>query len=367
MTSIRTSGAGTPAPDDVTLRIMPASGAGAVALTGWTSVRVTAGIERLPRDFDIEMTERYPREFAELSVKPGDGVALFIGDDLVITGYVDIYEPSLSGRAHSIRISGRGKCADLVDCAAEWPNCQVAGVSTLAVARKLAAPYGIAVTSLVADRGRPIQKYQISYAETAYSVLDRFCRYYGLLAYDGPDGNLILARGGADRAASGIAEGKNLERGVVTLSMHDRFSEYLAYTLTTNPLTEGRDFPPAAKSVDSQVPRHRRRVVIAEMGASDSGFPQRRADWENARRKGRSAQVRATVDSWRDGAGRLWTPNTLAPLSLPALKIDRVSWLIGEVTYRRDESGTHADLVLMPPQAFQPEPFNLHPVWRDVQ
>jgi hypothetical protein len=31
-------------------------------------------------------------------------------------------------------------------------------------------------------------------------------------------------------------------------------------------------------------------------------------------------------------------------------------WIIGEVTFRRDGEGTHADLVLMPAAAFQPQP-----------
>ncbi|MGI4800703.1 MAG: hypothetical protein ACRYG8_43120, partial [Janthinobacterium lividum] len=35
------------------------------------------------------------------------------------------------------------------------------------------------------------------------------------------------------------------------------------------------------------------------------------------------------------------------------------TWLISEVTYRRDDNGTHADLVLMPPDAFALAPSSL--------
>jgi prophage tail gpP-like protein len=52
----------------------------------------------------------------------------------------------------------------------------------------------------------------------------------------------------------------------------------------------------------------------------------------------------------------LWEPNTLAPIDAPQLKLDRRDWLIGTVTYTRDESGQHARLGLWPPEAFSIEP-----------
>ncbi|MGP8002296.1 MAG: phage baseplate assembly protein [Smithella sp.] len=84
-----------------------------------------------------------------------------------------------------------------------------------------------------------------------------------------------------------------------------------------------------------------------------------RANWENARRVGRSNVLTLTTDSWRDSAGTLWTPNTIVPISLPALKLQQVNWVIADVSYKRDTTGTTADLVLMPPRAFLPQPISL--------
>ena len=64
-----------------------------------------------------------------------------------------------------------------------------------------------------------------------------------------------------------------------------------------------------------------------------------------------------TCDSWRDAAGKLWAPNMLAPVNAPQLKVDpNKSWLIGTVTYTRDEHGQHAHLGLWPKEAFSVEP-----------
>ena len=61
-------------------------------------------------------------------------------------------------------------------------------------------------------------------------------------------------------------------------------------------------------------------------------------------------------DAWRDAKGKLWAPNMLAPITAPQLKLDQRNWLIGTVTYIRDENGQHAQLGLGPPEAFTIEP-----------
>lgn len=115
-------------------------------LSGWTSVRVTRGVERCPSDFQIEMTNKYPGQQFDVTVKPYDACQLLIGDDIVITGYVDRVSPAYSATSHSITVTGRGKCQDLVDCAAEWPGGQILGSSVLEIAQKLASYYGITVS-----------------------------------------------------------------------------------------------------------------------------------------------------------------------------------------------------------------------------
>ena len=55
-------------------------------------------------------------------------------------------------------------------------------------------------------------------------------------------------------------------------------------------------------------------------------------------------------------AGALFVPGMLAPVNLPSLKVDDMTWMVGDVTYRKDEQGTQLDVVLMPPQAFAVQP-----------
>ncbi len=328
-------------------------------VSGWETLRVTRGIERLPSDFEVSMTERYPGEL-DFAVRAGDPCQVLLGQDKVITGYVDRYMPSISAGQHAIRVAGRGKCADLVDCAAVWDGGQFTNSSALTIAQLLSKPYGITVSG---EAGSIIPQHNINWGETVFSAVETMARYSALLAYDAPDGNLILARVGTAKAASGFAQGENVERASVVYAMDQRYSQYIVRMLAMDTLRDSGSGGDLLSTVDDpNVPRPRVHYIIAESGDAGGNVAKQRGVWEMNRRFGRANQIHITTDSWRDQAGMLWTPNMLVPVSLPALKVvDGLQWLIGEVTYERDENGSHAHLVLMPPEAFSPEP--IIPPW----
>jgi prophage tail gpP-like protein len=112
--------------------------------------------------------------------------------------------------------------------------------------------------------------------------------------------------------------------------------------------------------------RNRPLILIAEQGDINYQVAQQRCLWEVNRRIGRSQAVRVIADSWFDMSGNLWAKNSLAPINLPAMRISNAKWLIGSVTFTRDEDGTRADVTLMPAAAFLPEPIILLPYASDV-
>jgi prophage tail gpP-like protein len=341
---------------------------GAWRIEGWTSVRITRGIERMPSDFEITMTDRFPGDVHEVLMTPGDPLQLFIGNDVVVTGYVDRYVPSMNSSQHLIRVVGRGKCQDLVDCSAEWPGNQISSATALGIAQQLAKPYGINVTlASGVEVGPPIPTFNISVTDSPAEIIERVARYRAFLAYEGPDGNLILSGVGTARAASGFAEGKNVEEMSVVYAADQRFKEYLVYLVsmdTLDDLAGGGNLQ--AIETDPVVLRRRRKAIVSEAGGGGLDISKKRAVWERNRRAGRSSRLSLTTDSWRDGAGELWTPNTLVDLALPSMRISQATWIIGEVTYELDERGTHARLTMMPPTAFEPEPILLQPTIPDI-
>lgn len=334
-------------------------------LGGWTNVRVTRGLERVVSDFDVAMTSHYPKA-QQVEVAPGQACEIYLGTDRVITGYVDRYMPSFDAHQHLIGVSGRSKTQDITDCSAVYPGSQVMNGTVLAIAKTLCDPFGITVSALD-DVGAPIPQTNLNVGDTPFDVIEPMARFRGLLMYDDTQGNLVFAKGSTVAAASGFSEGKNIESAGIVFSMDQRFSDYGAFRVKFSVLGDtGNEGNLITDVQDPAVPRYRPKFLVAE--TNDGGFDiaVQRAKWEMVRRVGRSNAVQLVCDSWRDSAGKLWTPNTLAPVNLPSLKLPPVTWLISEVTYMRDERGTHAHVVLMHPDSFIPQPFNYQPFPTDV-
>jgi prophage tail gpP-like protein len=357
-----------PVNDDVTILV------DGLQLGGWTSVQITRGLERMPSSFELIATERYPLNADALQVTPGSPCQVLIGSDVIVTGYVDRVIPSYAGGQHSVTLSGRGKCCDLVDCAAEWPGQQFSNVTVFDIARSLAEPYGISVEAR-GDIGAPIPKYNFGFGQTAWSIIEEWARVRQLVVYERPDGNLQMLFADASGtkspfppAASGFAEGVNIESAHALWDTGYRYSEYQCSRVSMNPLQAlsqpGRvgDEDLIAIVKDPGIKRHRVFGFVLEQG-SPLGYEagRRRAQWEAVRRFGRAGQVRLVTDAWRDAMGVLYDIGTSVSVDSPSLKVgdsDRLGapWVIAEIQYVKNDTGTHANVMLMQRHAFDPQP-----------
>lgn len=354
--------------DDLTLTVTPALGGQALAFTGWTSVRVTRGIERCPSDFEISATERNPLNPTVLQIFPGDQCQITLGTDLVLTGYIDRVIPSIGPSSHSIRIIGRSKCADLVDCSAMFTTFQLNNTTPVGLATQLTQPFGISVESVGNIGNMVIPLFAVILTETPMEIIERIARFAALLAYDDTNGNLILTRAGSSTMQSGFAQGQNIQSATAAFTMDQRYKTVTAVLLSTEFLlgnlapadqAQALNDDTVATATDSGAPRYRPLLIIAEQNDIDFSVTTQRAQWEVNRRIGRSQQVQLICDSWRDSAGQLWQINTLANVNIPSIKVPNQLWLISEVSFLRDEKGTRAEVTLMPQQAFQVEPIVL--------
>jgi prophage tail gpP-like protein len=346
-------------------------------MTGWTAVKVTRALDLMPSAFDISLTERNPSTSSVIAVEAGMACQVLIGSDPVITGWIDRVALSYSPSSHVVRIMGRSKSEDMVDCSITpdaITGMQIFTSSFLDLATRLGKPYKISVAAAAGTNvalstgiGDPM-KINAILTETSWEVLERVARYLGLLIYDLPDGSLLIANVGASSMKTGFEQGINVQSAAVSYSMDERFSIYLPCLMTTNFLGQqgvgGMQFSPA---LDEGVRRLRQRIVVSEQFQYGKPQAEKRAQWERARRFGRSQAVHLVCDNWRDQDKKLWTPNAFASLNLPTLKLTpEEPWIIGEVSFVKDaERGTVADIVMMPREAFQAEPEILVPFLYD--
>lgn len=332
-------------------------------ITGWDQLRVTRSIEKLPSDFDLSLMDYYPGSDEQQLVTPGDPCVVKIGADVVLTGYIDRWMPKIASSRHEVQTSGRGQCEDLVDCSAIWPNSVISNVTALQLAQRLAAAYGVTVSSDVTGM-TTVPQFTLNWGESSQEIIDRVCRWAGLLYYDLPDGSLYLTRVGTRQAASGVAQGINIQEAEFESSMDERFSHYTGVSLTVNSATQ---LPPSsgyssmilatATDPEAATMRTRNHIVIVESTMNVPAKAQDCLNWEMNRRYGRSKKLQVTVDSWRDSANQLWVPNTLIPITIPVFGLQNALWLLSEVTFLKNEQGTTAHMVLMPPESFIVKPY----------
>ncbi len=323
---------------------------------GWKDVEITRSMETLSGRFRLGLTERWPGQNVDRPIRLSDSCAVRIGNDTVITGYVDDIEQSYDATSHTLTITGRDKSGDLVDCSAKHNPGQWKNQSLEAIAQDLTQPFGISVKTEV-PTGERFKTFAIEQGETVLEVIERLCKLRGLLCIPDGSGNIVITR--TDRAKAGVAliTGENILKGSIRLSAKEQYSE-----ITVKGQTEGSDTvkpkvntTPSAQSRDASVRRHRPLIVLAE-GQANGGICQQRADWETAIRKAKGFEVEYAVADWRQGqTGPLWSINQRIRVRDKVFKVDE-HLIVSCITFRLDENGRRTELTLSKPEAFTPNP-----------
>lgn len=326
---------------------------------GWTSVRIAAGIERIARDFTVEITRSWPGDNDQAArsnrIKNGDLVEVLIGTDKVLTGYIEATPVRYDARSISVGISGRSKTADLIDCAAK-PS-QYAGRTLSQIAAELAKPFSIRVVDAGGSSGA-LQGIQADQGETVMDVLNKMLGLQQALAYDNEQGDLVIGGIGIRQAHTALVLGENVLSCDTEKSIRDRFSDYQVSGQRTG---NDDDFGEAtttairAKTIDGGVARYRP-MIIRQTGNATTATCSERGEFEMRQRAARTDEATYTVQGWRQGDGSLWRPNLQVIVFDPILGFNNRQMVIAEVTYQQNENGTVTEIRVGPPDAYLPEP-----------
>ncbi len=366
---------------------------------GWKSVRISAGIERQARDFDLEVTDRWPGQTTvPRRIQPGDACQVFIGNDLVLTGYVDATPIKYDGKSVGVGVKGRSKTADLVDCcpiptgeplsgivkpwgdvigkdgkaqnviapptrsAAQWRHLKME-----VIAAALAAPYGVRVISET-DTGQPIPEHQVQVGESVFESIDRMMRLRHVLSTDNERGDLVFIDvGSAGSAGTAIELGANIMAASTDLDYKGVFSEYIVKGQrsyadeadvseldeeegTSQDDTSTTVIGETASSSDARAKR-RRVLVIKQSGQADEGNCKDRADYERAHRAAQALQTSYTLGGWRQADGTLWLPNQIVRVKDGMIGFN-TEMVIAEVSWIMDHEGLRTEVRVGPQDGY---------------
>lgn len=328
---------------------------------GWKEVMISRSMERAASSFDLTYTDRWADQSEARTISLGDACEVWIDDSKIITGYIDEATPEYDSKNRTLKVSGRSKVADLVDCtlpAADLNGVQFNNQTFPQLATAVAAKFGVKVVTNTKGF-KPIRTAVIEQAQPVFEFLEERARAEAVLLNDDANGKLVITRAGTTRITTPLVLGENILSAKGQFSHRDRFSQYVIAAQQggwdDNSGAESAHI--RGKATDKGISRYRPTVIQAEEQLTKADAP-RRAQWQRNVKYGRSRAITYTVNGWYHKEG-LWQPNTLVNVRDAWMGIADEWLMIAEVKYTLNEGGELAEITVMPPEAFDLVPMPL--------
>lgn len=352
---------------------------------GWKSVLITSSIEQVARAFALEVTENFPGNTDFTALQTGELVQVYIGEDLVCTGYITSTPISYDGKTVSVQVQGKSRTVDIVDCcppsaayapqavsanlwsevkgksgkaqaapaAAAKPQTSWKNLPAGSIIEELAKPYGITLT--ISAESNEVKTHTVNPGETVFESIKRLITKDNLVLTDDEAGNLVLVEpGGAGQATDALELGGNILKASARFDASARFSHYVA--LGQHAGTD-EDFGRTAAedkgiAVDPEVKRFRLKV-LKDSGQASLKTAGDRAQFEANFQAARFRAVTYTVQGWRQSDGSLWRPNTKVIVRDQTLFPGGLEMLVVQTKLQLSSAGMTAELGLMPPDGYR--------------
>ncbi len=350
----------------------------------WTDVSITSELNTLARSFQVGTTAKLPQSSTLLrSFALGDEIQIYIGDDLVLTGYVDALPISYNATSVVAAIVGRSCTEDLVDCCPAWNGYDFSGgfkstkwssphpsgdfvdpaitkaamqfinVPLKQAVAQLIAPYGI---HLICELNDAVVNGNVNYTvrndAPILKALQNLVAYTGLYFIDDEYGNLkIVDQKKRERCTGSLSLGENVLSASAQFDGSKRFSEYwLNCSQKGSDNKSGKALQSLAKSTDPDIKRFRFQRKTDQKQNGPQIYTE--AQYQRAQ----YYKTTYEVVGWRQQGktGELWKANTLVTIRDDLLNNSQ-EMIITKVTYKLSDKGMLTTLECVPAAGFRPE------------
>lgn len=130
----------------------------------------------------------------------GSRVQVLLGDEVVLTGWLDDVQHSTTRYGRDLTLRGRDQAAILVDCSA--PVFALRQATLAEVVALIGKQFGITKTRIDAVKTRSFDRIAIEPGDTAWDALQHAAEAAGLWPWFDPDGTLVV--GGPDYRAAPV-------------------------------------------------------------------------------------------------------------------------------------------------------------------
>lgn len=324
-----------------------------VAWTGWQSFSVRQNMENVAHSFTFTTTDRFQEGLDRWNVRGGSKIEFFIDDEMIVSGFVRKYSPSINPERHSITIDGESAAVDIVDSSHLGPYFWKAGSAEQVIADVL-KPFGL---KLALDKKlKPIPKegYRVGVNDTPFEIVRKLLERDQMLFFTDRNNNLVATDGRNPSNGGTIRRGDYVEIGA-DHDLSNSFSE-IVVRAQKNERTKGdkkEDFD-ANQKIEKRL-RNSAETRYRPVVFVNSGEPEAQAELaEDIKRRFSGDQITATcgLKTHLNKLGDVWGANQLVFLDEPLIYA-RQKLVVSEVEFTLDEtSGFRTNLALKLPVAF---------------
>jgi prophage tail gpP-like protein len=356
---------------------------------GWEDVEISSELDTIARSFQVGITLNTPSGGYSLTdFLVGTPIQIFIGSDLVLTGYIEQTPVSYDANQKTITIAGRSKTGDLIDCCAfpsnqpiiqndkkEWSYKAPVTGTVVAPANQtarswqsekiekiiatLVAPYDIKLISEVNLEDKK-NNFAITPTDKVLDSLRNLTKNSDLTFCDNENGDLVLVKKAtteADKQTTCIELGKTILSGQATFDGTKLYTDYAVIGQdkgTDN--AHGKSIDKSAAVAKGIIDLHRTRYIYTKAkGQATSANCQKEATGNQKYADNQFYKATYVVQGWRYDDTHLWKVNQLVQIKDEFLQKDGSDWyLIERVTFSLSNSGgMTTTLDVVPPDGYK--------------
>jgi prophage tail gpP-like protein len=279
--------------------------------------------------------------------------AVYLGEDIVINGFLFIMENEFTTGGIRKIIEGATITANIVDSNL-LPPYQYNKIKFEDIASTILEPFGIGIridSSAIQNLFEPFDRVVVEPTDKAFDFLAGLARQRGVLLTCNPEGELVATKAASGRPVASIKEEAPPQQEYrIRFDGRKRFAKYLVLGQTPKKVSI------SASALDAVPPEGRINIIKAG-NESTQGNIQDAADWARSKAVADTMTFPVPVYSWYTKPdGDLWEPNTLVTIESAAMNIpDGFDFLIRSVEYEWSSGGTPAVLNVVPPNVFTGE------------
>ena len=291
---------------------------------GWENVTIAKSMQSIAHNFSMDIF--YGDNFF---IDNDDVVQILKDGKPFLTGYCDDIELGISDTKKPLKISGRSRTCDLIDCNIE-NNKQYNKQTIVQIISDLIKPFGISVSTTLTIKALGV--FNTKVGETYFDAINRLCKQTNTLPISDSLGNIVIVQN-LKTDSPIILKDQDFKELTYPRKLDKRFSKYVYKKEGVR--TDISD----AIVKDSTVKRYRPFVAVNTEDKTNEDL----ALWEKNKNKADEENLTAVVYGWD------LEINTIVKLET---SIVNNSYLIKEIEYSKGDGGTVSKLTLVQKDLF---------------